>query len=326
MSGFGEATFVQAAGFLKINNGDNPLDATWIHPESYQVAARVLEKLGSSVDELAPKKPAGADASSAESPSPQVDEVVAPSVPGNAKSAAIQRLAERAAGIDVDQTAGELNIGKLLLQDILHATCRPGRDPRDDLPPPIFRRGIMKIEDLQPGMELTGTVLNVVDFGAFVDIGLSDSGLVHISRLADRFVRDPHEVVSVGDTLKVWVLEVDRQRRRVSLTAVEPGTEKPHTARRPEKAHGKDRRPKTKTQRRPSRPGSTSGRAGGDRSAKRANRSKAPVATRRKPKPVPPITKAMEEGREPMRTFGDLMQFYSKKRDSHDGDKSEESQ
>ena len=95
--------------------------------------------------------------------------------------------------------------------------------PREDLPPPIFKRGVLKLEDLAPGMELNGTVLNVVDFGAFVDIGMHDSGLVHVSQLADRFVRDPHDMVAVGDIVKVWVVEVDKQRRRVSLTMIPPG-------------------------------------------------------------------------------------------------------
>ncbi len=120
--------------------------------------------------------------------------------------------------------AAELDVGALLLKDILAQLTRPGRDPREDLPPPIFKNGILKLDDLAPGMELSGTVLNVVDFGAFVDIGLHDSGLVHISQLANKFVRDPHEVVSVGDIVKVWVHEIDKTRRRVSLTMIAPGT------------------------------------------------------------------------------------------------------
>ncbi len=113
--------------------------------------------------------------------------------------------------------------------------ARPGRDPREDLPAPVFKQGVLKLEDLTPGMELTGTVLNVVDFGCFVDIGMHDSGLVHVSRLADRFIRDPHEVVAVGDIVKVWVMEVDKERRRVSLTMVRPGSERP---RRPARGEG----------------------------------------------------------------------------------------
>ncbi len=102
----------------------------------------------------------------------------------------------------------------------------PERDPRDDLPKPIFKKGILKIEDLAAGMELKGTVLNVVDFGAFVDIGLKDSGLVHISQLANRYVKSPHDMVSVGDVVTVWVMGVDHERKRVSLTMVKPGTER----------------------------------------------------------------------------------------------------
>src|SRR5690606_41760968 len=117
------------------------------------------------------------------------------------RAAARAELAEKSAKVDVPALARELGIGELLLRDILASLTRPGRDPRDDLPPPVFRRGIMKLEDLKPGMELTGSVLNVVDFGAFVDIGLAESGSIHISRLADRYVRDPHEIVGVGDPI-----------------------------------------------------------------------------------------------------------------------------
>ena len=138
--------------------------------------------------------------------------------------------------MDVSALSRQLAVGHLLLEDILSALSRPGRDPRDDLPPPVFRRGMLKLEDLEPGMELSGTVVNVVDFGAFVDIGLNDTGLVHISRLADRFVRDPHEVVGVGDVLSLWVVSVDKARRRVSLTAIRPGTERTHRPRREEGA------------------------------------------------------------------------------------------
>ena len=129
----------------------------------------------------------------------------------------------------------ETSIGTLTLRDILAQLARPGRDPREDLPAPVFKQGVLKLEDLAPGMELTGTVLNVVDFGCFVDIGMHDSGLVHVSRLADRFIRDPHEVVAVGDIVKVWVMEVDKERRRVSLTMVRPGSERP---RRPARGEG----------------------------------------------------------------------------------------
>jgi uncharacterized protein len=208
--------------------------------------------------------------------------------------------------------AERLQIGELLLRDILASLQRPGRDPREDLPPPVFRRGIMKLDDLQPGMELSGTVLNVVDFGAFVDIGLSDSGLIHISRLADRYVRDPHEVVSVGDSLRVWVVEVDKPRRRVSLTAIQPGTEKPVQPRPPREARGGGGRKQGES--RP--PRSSRGGAGGERT--KQARPPRPRTVHRppvKPKPVKPITKDMEEGKEPLRSFSDLMQFYEKKKE-----------
>ena len=133
-------------------------------------------------------------------------------------------MAERAAQTPVEALAEKCEGGTLLLADILAQLARPGRDPREDLPPPIFKKGVIKLDDLSPGMELSGTVLNVVDFGAFVDIGLHDTGLVHISQLANKYVRDPHEVVSVGDTVKVWVHEIDKTRRRVSLTMIAPGT------------------------------------------------------------------------------------------------------
>jgi uncharacterized protein len=174
----------------------------------------------------------------------------------------------------------------------------------------------VKLEDLEPGMQLSGTVLNVVDFGAFVDIGLPDSGLVHISRLADRFVRDPHEVVGVGDVISVWVVEVDKARRRVSLTAIEPGTETP-----PQQRPGRGRQ-RSKTERKPEgkrRP------RGGNRPDAQARKVPPPKhrshqRTPKRPKAVKPITKEMEDGKEPLRSFSDLMQFYQKKQTDEDSD------
>ena len=131
---------------------------------------------------------------------------------------------------DLPALARELEVGEPTLHDIFEALARPDRDPRDDLPKPIFKKGVLKLEDLSAGMELKGTVLNVVDFGAFVDIGLKDSGLVHISQLANRYIKSPHDVVSVGDVVTVWVMGVDNERKRVSLTMVKPGTERPRGA------------------------------------------------------------------------------------------------
>lgn len=390
LPGFGDATFVQAAGFLRITNGDNPLDATWIHPESYEAAERVIEELGSSVSELAacvakPQEAEGAGpsqpmpqpesiakqeepseqppeepdtgseadrAGSAESPddphSQQAEAVEVPNEPpetavvtdepsdstenavGNGEedepadsvNAAEKplTLAERAANADVPALAARLNIGELLLRDILVSITRPGRDPREDLPSPTFRREVMKLDDIRPEMEFCGTVLNVVDFGAFVDIGLPDSGLIHISRLADRYVRDPHEVVSVGDILTVWVVDVDKQRRRVSLTAIKPGTETSREERRdksrPARRDRQTRKPEGKPRGR---------RAEGKQQGRHAKGGK-PKYERRRPRkkkaPAPPITDAMVEGKEPMRSFSDLLQFYERKSTDDEEEKS----
>jgi protein Tex len=199
VEGVGPATFTQAAGFLKISDGAQPLDRTWIHPESYPAAIKLLEKL-----EFAP-------------------EVVT-------DKAGLPELNEKLAKADPVELSRELEVGEFTLRDIVEALARPERDPREDLPKPIFKKGILKIEDLTAGMELKGTVLNVVDFGAFVDIGLKDSGLVHISQLANRYVKSPHDVVSVGDVVTVWVMGVDHERKRVSLTMVKPGTERQQRA------------------------------------------------------------------------------------------------
>lgn len=192
VSGIGPATFTQAAGFLKVQAGEDPLDTTWIHPESYEPARKILARLSLS--------------------------------PADLKSAKSREgtLQEKFKDLKPEPLAAELEIGIPTCRDILAALARPGLDPRSELPGVIFRQGILKLEDLEPGMQLKGTVLNVVDFGAFVDVGLKDSGLVHISQLANRFVRSPHEIVSVGDVVTVWVLDVDLNRRRVSLTMLPP--------------------------------------------------------------------------------------------------------
>lgn len=300
ITGFGDATFIQAAGFLKISSGDNPLDATWIHPESYTVAERVLARVGYAVTDLVEKE-------------------------------RTSEIAQRASAIDPDPLAAELGVGLMSLKDIVAQLARPGRDPREDLPPPIFKKGVIKLEDLTPGMELHGTVLNVVDFGAFVDIGLHDTGLVHISQLANKYVRDPHEIVSVGDIVKVWVHEIDKGRRRVSLTLIAPGTdrapaqprrekaphgatkpapaatgEKPQTADRPRRADRVPRRPHGAERPQPV--------AAGHRPQNSAKRKPKPNGPVKKPKPVVPITHAMIEGKEPLRTFGDLKQLFDLKR------------
>ena len=190
--GIGDATFTQAAGFLKITGGNEPLDCTWIHPESYDAARRVLARIDLK--------------------------------PGDLNSTGEQRalLREKLQKLPLKNLSEELEVGLPTLQDIVDALSRPGRDPRTDLPGPVFRQGVLKLEDLAIGMELTCTILNVVDFGAFVDIGLKDSGLVHVSQLSDQFISSPHDVVSVGDIVTVWVQSVDLERRRVGLTMLDP--------------------------------------------------------------------------------------------------------
>jgi len=315
--GIGEATFVQSAGFLKIVGGDNPLDATWIHPESYEIAGRVMAKLGINPEDLA-----------------------------NRDSSA--KLADRIAKVNRQALAEELQVGRMTLDDILAQLVRPGRDPREDLPRPIFKHGILKLEDLTVGMELSGTVLNVVDFGAFVDIGMHDCGLVHVSQIADRFVRDPHELLAVGDVVKVWVLEVDKERRRVSLTMIPPGQRRQGPTRtgsagRPAPAAAEGQRPQGQPPAgrprqeqaadgpprlgpRASSPAQAGGPSGqgsaGSRSRppfvhrppKSANSgSGGPHASQRHkppPKPLTPLTEEMKSGKEPLRSFSDLLQFF----------------
>ena len=203
INGIGEARFIQAAGFLKISDAEDPLDGTWIHPESYGLATQLLSDLGYAPEVLRDRERMG-------------------------------ELREKLKSISSEEVAKQLHAGLPTVRDILDSLARPGRDPREDLPPPVFKKGILKIEDLQPGMELKGTVLNVVDFGAFIDIGLKDSGLVHISQMANRYVKSTYDVVAVGDVVTVWVLSVDKERHRVSLSMIPPGTERKPPERKPE--------------------------------------------------------------------------------------------
>jgi protein Tex len=202
VAGMGPARYTQAAGFLKIPTAANPFDRTWIHPESYPLAERILAELG-----------------------------YAPGVLDD-KGAQAEFHAKLKAAIP-DELAVKLEVGAPTVRDILQALAKPGRDPREELPPPIFKKGILKLEDLQPGMELKGTVLNVVDFGAFVDVGLKDSGLVHISQMANKYIKSPYDVVSVNDIVNVWVLKIDKDSNHVSLTMIKPGTERKPQERRP---------------------------------------------------------------------------------------------
>jgi uncharacterized protein len=313
VNGIGENRFVQAAGFLKISDGDNPLDLTWIHPESYPVALQVLQDLGYGVEVLRDRE----------------------------RTAELQ---EKLKTISPDDVAKRLHAGIPTVRDILASLARPGRDPREDLPPPVFKKGILKIEDLQPGMDLKGTVLNVVDFGAFIDIGLKDSGLVHISQMANRYVKCTYDVVSVGDVVTVWVLLVDKERHRVSLTMIPPGTERkppekkpeprerrgergerreaPTGGARPPQAQPRGRRPLPPRGRGPVPVGQT-GQSGGQPAQTGAARGSAQASAPRPPQPPrkprrqppkPKLSQAALAGASPLGTFAELAAFWEAKK------------
>ena len=193
----GPAAFTQCAGFLRIREGDNPLDNTGVHPESYKAAGALLEKTGLSMKDL--------------------------------KTDSLSVLEEKLSGLQLKPLAEELGVGLPTLQDMIAELKKPGRDPREELPKPVFRTDVMKMEDLEEDMELTGTVRNVIDFGAFVDIGVKQDGLVHISQLREGYVKHPLDVVSVGDVVTVRVISVDVKRQRIALTmkpAKKPGVPK----------------------------------------------------------------------------------------------------
>ena len=179
----GPKAFEQCAGFLRIQGGDNPLDATAVHPESYEAAAAVLKQVGISPQEI---------------------------LSGERKG-----LGKK---INVKEMSRQLGIGPMTLEDIIKELEKPARDPRDEMPRPILRNDVLEMKDLKPGMILKGTVRNVIDFGAFVDIGVHQDGLVHISQMTDRYIRHPLEAVSVGDIVEVKVMSVDVAKKRIQLT------------------------------------------------------------------------------------------------------------
>ena len=191
VSRLGPKTFQQCAGFLRVPGGEHPLDNTPIHPESYCVTEQLLEELGFSEEDVA----------------------------GGKRDELFRKLGT----LDVREWAQRLEVGLPTLEDIIEALKRPGRDPRDEFPQPVLRQDVMTMDDLRPGMMLEGTVRNVVDFGAFVDIGVQQDGLVHISELSDRYVRHPLDEVSVGDIVKVRVISVDHERNRIALSMRDMG-------------------------------------------------------------------------------------------------------
>lgn len=205
VSGLGPKAFEQCAGFLRVSEGVEPLDNTGVHPESYEVAQQILKAVGATREQMIGQGAAG--------------------------------LRDALKKLSPEQVAAELGAGVPTVRDIIEALGKPGRDPRDELPKPIFHTEVLKLEDLQVGMELQGTVRNVVDFGAFVDIGVHEDGLVHVSHLSHKFIKHPSEAVAVGDIVQVRVLDVDLKRQRIGLTMKlgEPPAEerRPAPAQRP---------------------------------------------------------------------------------------------
>ena len=183
----GKVAFEQCAGFIRIPDGKNPLENTAVHPESYETAENLLQTIGYKVEDLKDKEK-------------------------------IAELRKKLSCLNLEKTSKELNIGEMTLKDIIEELSKPGRDPREDMPKPILRQDVLKFEDLKEGMILTGTVRNVIDFGAFVDIGVKHDGLVHISELSEKFVKNPSDIVAVGDIVKVKVIGIDSERQKVKLS------------------------------------------------------------------------------------------------------------
>lgn len=182
----GQKAYEQCAGFLRVMESKEPLDNTSVHPESYEVAGKLIEILGYTKEDL--------------------------------RNRNLNDIEERVSSNGLNNLVSELEIGELTLKDIIKELQKPGRDPREDMPKPILKTGVIDLKDLQPGMELMGTVRNVSDFGAFVDIGVHQDGLVHKSQMANKFVKHPLDIVKVGDVIKVRIMEVDEKRKRISLT------------------------------------------------------------------------------------------------------------
>ena len=183
----GKVAFEQCAGFIRVFNGKNPLEITSVHPESYEVAENLLKSIGYKKEDLLNKD-------------------------------SLKEIKEKLAKINVEKTSKELQVGSMTLKDIIDELSKPGRDPREEMPKPVLRSDVLKFEDLREGQILTGTVRNVIDFGAFVDVGVKHDGLVHISEMSDKFVKNPSEIVSVGDVVKVKVIAIDMERQKVKLS------------------------------------------------------------------------------------------------------------
>ena len=183
----GKVAFEQCAGFIRVFNGKNPLEITSVHPESYEVAENLLKSIGYKKEDLLNKD-------------------------------SLKEIKEKLARVNIEKTSKELQVGSMTLKDIIDELSKPGRDPRKEMPKPVLRSDVLKFEDLREGQILTGTVRNVIDFGAFVDVGVKHDGLVHISEMSDKFVKNPSEIVSVGDVVKVKVIAIDMERQKVKLS------------------------------------------------------------------------------------------------------------
>jgi len=183
----GNSAFEQCAGFVRIFGGENPLEVTAVHPESYEIAEKLLDKLGFNKKDLLNKEK-------------------------------LTEIKIKLGSVNASKMAEELGVGALTLEDIIKELSKPGRDPREDMPKPILKSDVLKLEDLKEGMILNGTVRNVIDFGAFVDIGVKHDGLVHISELSDKYVKNPRDIVSVGDIVKVKVISIDLEKQKVALS------------------------------------------------------------------------------------------------------------
>lgn len=183
----GKSAYEQCAGFIRIYDGDNPLEVTAVHPESYEIAENLLKEIGCKKQDLRDKE-------------------------------GLKTIKEKLANINIKETSKKLNTSEITLKDIIEELSKPGRDPREDMPKQILRSDVLKFEDLKEGMVLNGTVRNVIDFGAFVDIGVKHDGLVHISEISNNYVKNPSEIVSVGDIVKVKVIGIDNEKQKVKLS------------------------------------------------------------------------------------------------------------
>ncbi len=307
--------FTQAAGFLYVNGGDNPLDVTRIHPEHYEVTVKLLEQLEST-----------------------------PEVAINAELR--EQFHQRTTTADPTAIAQALDTPEPLLHDLVFALLTPSTDPRDEMPAAVLRKGARSVKDLEPGMELQGTVLNVVNFGTFVDIGLKESGLVHISQMANRFVKDPHDLVSVGDVVNVWVLKVDEEKGKVSLTMIDPAIEKAEQQRREQERAARqaerEQRAQQRRERRQDAPregrgdrtgdrrgpqrdqvpgGAAQGRGRQDEKADRSQEGRKQQS--RKPKKAAPapkakISKDQKEGASPLFNFAELQAYFESRQPQED--------